>query len=79
MREEAQDALWGRRGVGDTAEGKREEGAEGEWGGWRESLGIFGLERPGGGPEKEAMPGAEAQQARGGVGVFYKKGDRRRM
>ena len=79
MRDEAQDALWGRRGVGDTAEDKREGGAEGEMGDGGEFLGVLGLERPGGGLEREAMPGAKAQQARGGVGVFYKKRDRKRM
>ena len=25
-------------------------------------FGVFGLDRPGGGPDEEAMPGAEAQQ-----------------
>ena len=43
------------------------------------SLEVLGLGRPGGGPEREAMPGAEAQQAREEVGVFMKKGNRERM
>ena len=29
----------------------------------------FGLDRPGGGPDEEAMPGAKAQQAKKRVGV----------
>ena len=41
-------------------------GKEGGLGGDSE---VFGLERPGGGPEREAMPGAKAQQAGESVGV----------
>ena len=32
-------------------------------------MGVLGLGRPGGGPDEEAMPGAEAQQAEEKVGV----------
>ena len=39
------------------------------------ALEVFGLDRPGGGPDEEAMPGAEAQQAKGKVGVCVCMGE----
>ena len=73
-RDEAHGVLTTRCGTGDateeTAEAKREERGEGEG----DFLGGFGLVRPGGGPEEEAMPGAKAQQARErDVSVCYEK------
>ena len=53
--------------------GKEEEGVEKEGEGWRVSLEVFGLVRPGGGPEEEAMPGAKAQQAGGGCMCVYRE------
>ena len=77
--EEAQDVLWGRCGAGDTMGrvGRNEVKAE-EWelGG---ALGVFGLGRPGGGPEEEAMPGAKAQQAERGICVCGDEGNHKRM
>ena len=75
--------LTARLGMGDAmeeaAEAKREEGEEGEL----EEGGVcfscsdfFGLVRPGGGPEEEAMPGAMAQQARR-CGCVYWREDRK--
>ena len=53
---------------------ERGEEADREWGDWRESLEVFGLERLGGGPEREAMPGAEAQQAGKRCRCVYEEG-----
>ena len=73
-RDEAHEALAARCGTGDTIEGPEREGGERVCG---EFLGVFGLERPGGGPEEEAMPGAVALQATESVGVFMRGRDRK--
>ena len=38
---------------------------------------VFGLGGPGGGPEKEAMPGARARQAEERCGCMYGREDRK--
>ena len=79
-RDEAHGVLTARCGTGEAteevAEAKREEsGGEGleESGDFPE---VFGLRRPGGGPDDEAMPGAKAQQASREKGCVCIRGEK---
>ena len=71
-REDAKDVLAARCGTGDTmGRGLKEfeEKRVGGKGDLEDLFEDFGLDRPGGGPDEEAMPGAKAQQAKEKVGV----------
>ena len=78
-RDDAHEVLTARCGTGKTMGG----GVRGQGRGKLEDLeglfGVLGLDRPGGGPKEEAMPGAVAQQAGGKMCVCRREENRERM
>ena len=78
-RDDAHEVLTAHCGTGKTMGGGVRGQGKGRLEGLEGLFGVLGLDRPGGGPEEEAMPGAVAQQARGKVCVCRREENREGM